>query len=137
MRLDLPDPEIPVTLVKTPSGISTSRPIKIVAGDPAKLEPAAGVSGRLGNSCRPGRTGKVAFGIPHVCEARQRTAVDDLAALLAGAGTDVDDPVRMPHDVEFVLDDEQRVAGRLQASSARSSASVSAGCSPADGSSRT
>ena len=35
--------------------------------------------------------------------------------MLAGGGADVDDPVGVPHHVELVLDDEQRVAGRLQA----------------------
>ena len=34
--------------------------------------------------------------------------------MLAGAGTDIDDPVGMANDVELVLDDEQRIAGRLQ-----------------------
>ena len=89
--------------------------IKIVARDSAKLEPAAGVSGRLGNP--DGLVEEVGSrpGLPHVCEARQRAAVHDLAALRAGVGTDVDDPVRMPHDVEFVLDDEERISGRLQA----------------------
>ncbi len=46
-------------------------------------------------------------------EARQRAAVDDLAALRAGVGTDVDNPVCMPHDLEFMLDDEERISGRL------------------------
>ena len=80
--------------------------IKIVARHSAKLEPAAGVSGRLGNPV--GLVEEVGSRprLPHVCEARQRAAVHDLAALRSGVGADVDDPVRMPHDIEFVLDDE-------------------------------
>jgi len=46
------------------------------------------------------------YELPHVCEARQLAAVHDLAALRSGVGTNVDDPVRMPHYIEFVLDDE-------------------------------
>ena len=54
-------------------------------------------------------------GVPHASEARQRAAVDDLAALPAGVGTDVDNPVCMPHDLEFVFNDEERISGLLQA----------------------
>ena len=34
--------------------------------------------------------------------------------MLAGAGTDIDDPVRVPHDIEFVLDDKQRISRGLE-----------------------
>ena len=37
-------------------------------------------------------------------------AVDDLAAVLAGAGTDVDDPVGLADRLLVVLDDDHRVA---------------------------
>src|SRR6478609_12076739 len=89
--------------------------IEIVACDSAELEPAAGVSGCLGNPDGSVEEVGSSTGLPHVCESRQGAAVHDLAALRSGVGTDVDDPVRVPHDVEFVLDDEKRVAGRLQA----------------------
>ena len=36
--------------------------------------------------------------------------VDDLAAVLAGAGTDVDDPVALADRLLVVLDDDDRVA---------------------------
>ena len=49
-----------------------------------------------------------------VLEPGHRAAVEHPAAALARAGADVDDPVRAPYDVEVVLHDEQRVAGRLQ-----------------------
>ena len=35
--------------------------------------------------------------------------------MLPGAGTDIDYPVRMPHDIELMLDDEKRVARSLEA----------------------
>ena len=41
-------------------------------------------------------------------------AVDDLAAVLAGAGADVDDPVGDPDGVLVVLDDDQGVAEVLE-----------------------
>jgi len=51
----------------------------------------------------------------HRREAIQGPAVQHLAAVHAGAGTEVDDPVRAADHLELVLDDEQRVAGGLQA----------------------
>ena len=39
-----------------------------------------------------------------------RAAVDDRAAVLAGAGTDVDDPVALADRLLVVLDDDHRVA---------------------------
>ena len=43
-----------------------------------------------------------------------RAGVDDLAAVLAGAGADVDDPVGGPDGVLVVLDDDQGVAEVLE-----------------------
>src|SRR5262245_23900017 len=40
-----------------------------------------------------------------------RTLEDDPAALMASAGTDVDDPVRVRHDGLVVRDDDHRLAG--------------------------
>ena len=36
---------------------------------------------------------------------------DDSAAVVTGAGTEVDDPVRVRHDPLVVLDDDDRLAG--------------------------
>ncbi len=47
-------------------------------------------------------------------EPLDRAGVEDLTALLAGARADVDDPVGATHDVEVVLDDEERVARPLE-----------------------
>ena len=43
-------------------------------------------------------------------EARDRAAVDDVAAMLAGAWTDVDDPVALADGLFVVLDDDHRVS---------------------------
>ena len=48
-------------------------------------------------------------------DALHRAAVDDLAAVLAGAGTDVDDPVALADGLLVVLDDEHGVAEVAQA----------------------
>lgn len=43
-----------------------------------------------------------------------RAAVEDFAAMLARVRPDIDDPVGTAHDVQLVLDDEERVSRRLQ-----------------------
>ena len=40
-RLDLPEPDTPVTVVNTPSGKATSRLVQVVARDAAQAQPAA------------------------------------------------------------------------------------------------
>ena len=45
-----------------------------------------------------------------VAQTRHGPAVEDLAAELARAGADVDDPVGAAHHVHVVLDHEQRIA---------------------------
>ena len=53
-------------------------------------------------------------GLLHRGESLGGTAVDDAAAALARAGTDVDQPVRVPHHVHRMLHDEQAVASALE-----------------------
>ena len=58
--------------------------------------------------------------------------------MLAGGGADVDDPVGAADHVELVLDDEQRVARRLQPVERREQRlGVGRDAGPADGSSST
>ena len=57
--------------------------------------------------------------------------------MLAGAGPDVDDPVGVADHVQLVLDDEQRVAGRLQPVERAQQRLGVGGMQPADGSSST
>ena len=71
-------------------------------------------------------------------QALDRSAVHDLAAVLAGARTDVDDPVGGPDGVLVVLDHDQRVAQVLAAGPAsRSAGGCPAGAGRCDGSSST
>ena len=68
----------------------------------------------------------------------RRAAVQNLATMLAGSRSDVDQPIGVADHVQIVFDDEQRIAAGLQAVQAhRNSATVSAGCKPAEGSSST
>ena len=70
-------------------------------------------SAGTGISRRPERYAPV---IESGCASRSSTEplVDHLAAVLAGAGTDVDDPVGDPDGVLVVLDDDQGVAEVLE-----------------------
>ena len=61
---------------------------------------------------------------------------DDVAAVNAGARTDVDDPVGRAHHLLVVLDDDQGVAEVAQALQRRISRSLSRWCRPMLGSSR-
>ena len=117
-RVDLPEPETPVTAVRTPSGTSTSRSADVVPGHAGQPQPAGGLpsgrrAGRLLRVCReeeaPGRR------LRHRAQRLHRAAVQDPAAGAARSRADVDDPVGASYDVHVVLDDEQGVAGRLEA----------------------
>ncbi len=66
-----------------------------------------------------------------------RALEDDPAAVVAGTGTEVDDPVGVGHDRLVVLDDDHRLPASTSRSSRPSSCSTSARCRPVVGSSRT
>ena len=53
--------------------------------------------------------------IRHASDVVHRARRNDVAAVLAGARTDVDDPVRVAHHVFVVLDDDQRIPDIAQA----------------------
>ena len=113
-RVDLPDPETPVTAVITPSGKRDVERAQVVARDAAQLEPALRLAWR--RASRLGRREQVARGVRagHLRQAVGRAAVEDAPAFFAGVGSDVDDPVGAPHRRQVVLDDEDRVAGALE-----------------------
>ena len=109
----LPLPETPVTAVNVPSGTRQVEVAQVVLA--GALDAAA--------SCRCPR--RRFAGIGHGALAPQeragdrarlrehgleRPVGDDLAAVLAGPGADVDDPVGRPDRLLVVLDDEDRVA---------------------------
>ena len=64
-RLDLPEPETPVTAVSTPSGKRASSVVQVVAGDAAQLEPAAAArAARAARGCALARTGSARCAMP-------------------------------------------------------------------------
>lgn len=116
--VDLPEPETPVTAVRTPSGKETSMSRRLFSLAPITV------------SCRAGSTGRRISGtgmerLPHEVLAGdrllvgeqlvQRTGVDDLAAVLTGARADVHDPVGDLDGVLVVLHHDQGVAHVAQA----------------------
>ena len=114
-RLDLPEPETPVTVVSTPSGNATSRSSRLLRVTPVEPQPAVRRARRARAARGSRRTGTGASATASTLrQPGGRAAVENLAAVLAGGRADVDDPVGVPDDVELVLDDEERIAGRLQ-----------------------
>ena len=113
-RLDLPEPDTPVTAVNTPSGKRASRSCRLLRVMPRSSSQRVGARGgrgarrRLGEQVARGARGR------DVAQPVGRPAVQHLAALLAGVRADVHQPVGAPHHLQVVLDDEQRVALRLQ-----------------------
>ena len=143
--VDLPEPDTPVTAVSTRAGMRRRGRAGCGASRLSSSQPPA--PDRLRSRAR-GRAGCAAASLSaerngRVCDAStvgqpgDGAAVQHLAAALAGRGTDVHQPVGAAHHVQVVLDDEHRIAGRLERSSTASSASASAGCRPAEGSSST
>ena len=88
--------------------------VQIVARHARELEPA------LRRARRAGRRRAVAEKIGprprtlHASQALGRAAVEDFAAVLTGGRSHVHDPVGVADHVEFVFDDEERIARRLQ-----------------------
>lgn len=114
--VDLPEPLTPVTAMSWPSGKETVRLRRLCSARRAPPAPApgcaGGAAGASGSTCarqvRPGDRLRV------LQQRRHRAAVHDLAAVLAGARTDVDDPVGDPDGVLVVLHHDQRVAQAAQ-----------------------
>ena len=111
--VDLPDPDTPV--------IAHEAAERDVDRDVAQVVLACAVDRRAsrawaraaaagsGIDLRPDRYWPVIDSLTFI-DALHRSAVDDLAAVLAGPGTDVDDPVALADRLLVVLDDDHRVA---------------------------
>ena len=98
-RLDLPEPDTPVTVVNTPSG-KRIEPTQIVARDPGKRsQPFGGARRPLRGSLLlakniTSRLRRFDFRKP-----LRRPAIKHIAAVLASAGPDIDDPIRMTNHI--------------------------------------
>ena len=117
VSVDLPPPETPVTQVKVPSGNVGGDAPQVVAGGAAHHRP----------SCRCPCAARRGIGIARCAgqvlagdrgrrggDVRGRAVGDDLAAVHAGAGADVDDVVGLADRLLVVLDDDHGVAGVAQ-----------------------
>ena len=82
----------------------------------------------------PEKPSRERIGVPH--QVVGGAFGDDAAALLSGAGTEIDHVRGAPDGVLVVLDHHQRVALRLSCSSVSSRILLSRGCRPMVGSSR-
>ena len=117
MRVDLPEPETPVTDTKQPSGISTSIPFKLCSRAPRTTSQSPRGSRRMVGHGDRALSREVLAGDrgPALHEVRDRAGADDLAAVLAGSRPDVDDVVGDADRLLVVLDDEDGVAEVAQA----------------------
>ena len=117
VSVDLPEPETPVTQVKRPSGISAVTFCRLFSRGADDCERLA-LLGRapLVRQRDLPRAGEVlpgeAVGVGH--DVVGRALRDDLAAVDAGAGADVDDVVGLHDGVLVVLDDDHGVADVAQ-----------------------
>ena len=113
--------DTPVTATSWPSGKVDRDVAQVVLaraddGELAALGRAAGA--RPGRRSRGGRRGTAGDRVGAGQQVLDGAGDDDLAAVLAGARADVDDPVGGLDGVLVVLDDDQRVAERLAAAAA-------------------
>ena len=116
--VDLPEPDTPVTATKQPSGKSTSMFLQVVLAGAPDREPLVA---RLAAHARapgcvrlPDRYWPVIDAL-FLSSPLTVPGVDDVAAVLAGAGADVDHVVGDPDRLLVVLDDEHGVAEVAQA----------------------
>ena len=116
--VDLPEPDTPVTVMKQPERELDVDVLQVVLAGAPDDEPLLArrpALRRARGCCRlPDRYCPVidsfVFRMP-----LHRAGVDDRAAVLAGAGPDVDDPVGLPDGLLVVLDHEHGVAEVAQA----------------------
>ena len=139
--VDLPEPETPVTETKQPSGNETSTSLRLFSRAPWTVSSRPLVRraayGGHGDRLAAGEV-EAGLGVAVLEQLLDGAGVDDLAAVLAGAGPDVDDPVGGLDGVLVVLDDDQGVAEVLEPDLRVSiSRWLSRWCRPMLGSSRT
>ena len=118
VSVDLPPPETPVTQVKVPSGNVGGDAAQVVAGGAAHHARFLPLPLRRSARDRRSRRAPVRYWPVIECgrggDVLGRALGDDLAAVDAGAGADVDDVVGLADRLLVVLDDDHGVAGVAQ-----------------------
>ena len=119
ISVDLPPPDTPVTATNSPSGTSTETFLRLLPVAPSRwsfLRLAAASAARAASGCpcapREIRAGDRLSGCLH--DVLGRALGDDVPAMDAGAGADVDHVVGGEDRVLVVLDDDHRVADVAQ-----------------------
>ena len=111
--VDLPDPLTPVTVVSTPSGIATSMFLRLFARAPLTTIAPRVAGRRARRRLDRALAAQVRAGQRSVAvleQLRRRALEDHVAAVLAGAGPEVDDVVGGADRLLVVLDDDDGVA---------------------------
>ncbi len=118
MSVLLPEPEMPVSTVRRPTGMRTSTSFRLcsVAPRTSSQRSAVARSRRWPRSgCRSGlRKQLPVVDAVEVADLGERSLRDDFAALPARAGPEIDDVIGAPHRLLIVLDDDERIPLRLQ-----------------------
>ena len=117
-RVDLPPPETPVTQVKRPSGIVAVTFFRLLPRAPTIFSSLPGVGGAAPRRDRHRPlAGQILAGqrVGVGGDLGRRALGDDLAAMHAGAGADVDHVIGRADRVLVVLDHDHRVAEVAQA----------------------
>ena len=134
-----PEPDTPVTQMNSPSGNIDVDPFQVIV--PAPLIVSNRSSGTLrfvGNLDRLlARQIGAGQALRRAGQISDRPLRDHFAAFDAGARAEVDKMIGRAHRVFVVLDDDDRVPLVRQPLQGASSRSLSRGCRPIDGSSRT
>ncbi len=117
VKLDLPEPETPVTQVKVPSGMAAVTFLRLLAVAPVRVSFLPVPLRRVGRERDGAAAGEIIGGQAvlvgeHLVE---RAAGDHLAAMDAGARAHVDDIIGVADRVLVMLDDDDGVAEIAQA----------------------
>ncbi len=110
-RVDLPEPETPVTQQKTPSGKAASTCLRLCWPAPRTISSPFALRRLAGTSIRrlPARYWPVSEAGSAI-DLGRRALGDHVAAVLTGAGAEVEQVVRGAHRALVVLDHDHRVA---------------------------
>ena len=116
-RVDLPEPETPVTQVNRPTGKSAVRSWRLCSRAPMTRICSSDGDRRCAGMGIELLARQVLAGerLAVLEQLLVRAGVDDLAAVLAGAGADVDDVVGLGDGLLVVLDDDDGVAQLAEA----------------------
>ena len=116
-RVDLPDPETPVTAMSLPRGKSTSIPLRLLADAPCHADARAGPARAAGVEVMRRPWPSIRAPVTEsgcAPDVGERARGHHVAAVASGARSEVDDGVGRPDGLLVVLDDDDGVAAVAQ-----------------------